>query len=185
MTIEEIFSLLAEHLIEGVMFHSQLSEYFYFLGLNGYGKMQEYHFFEENLSYKELLDYYITHHNKLVIERAYKNPKVIPESWYQFERANIDNDLRKTAILSGFERWINWEKETKNFYSLYYKKLLELGAVAAAIQLAIYIEDVDKELADAEKDYLYLKSMDCDLPTVISIQDKLYKDYTKKLKGVF
>ena len=37
MTVEEIFSDLSKHMIEGLMAHSQLSDYFGFLGLEGPG----------------------------------------------------------------------------------------------------------------------------------------------------
>ena len=36
MTIDEIFSLMAEHMVEGLMTHAQLADFYNFLGLKGY-----------------------------------------------------------------------------------------------------------------------------------------------------
>jgi hypothetical protein len=35
MTVEEIFNQMARHMVEGLMMHSQLTEYYNFLGLEG------------------------------------------------------------------------------------------------------------------------------------------------------
>ena len=64
MTINEIFSQLSQHMIKGLMMHTQLSDYFNFLGLKGYSQCHKYHYFEENNNYKQLCDYYLNHYNK-------------------------------------------------------------------------------------------------------------------------
>ncbi len=35
MTIEEIFSEISKHMIEGIMIHAQMADYYNFLGLKG------------------------------------------------------------------------------------------------------------------------------------------------------
>ena len=72
MTLEEIFAKVTQHMIIGLMFHSQMCDYFSFLGLKGYSKCHEYHYFEENNNYKKLCNYYITHHNKLVLDQPFE-----------------------------------------------------------------------------------------------------------------
>ena len=44
MTLEEIFSELAAHAIEGMMIHDQMITYYCFLSLKGYAKCHEYHY---------------------------------------------------------------------------------------------------------------------------------------------
>lgn len=36
MTVEEIFTELSAHMIQGLMFHDQINSYYLFLGLNKY-----------------------------------------------------------------------------------------------------------------------------------------------------
>lgn len=36
MTVDEIFSQIAGHMVEGLMTHAQLADYYNFLGLRGY-----------------------------------------------------------------------------------------------------------------------------------------------------
>ena len=71
MTVDQIFSEVSAHMIEGLMIHSQLSDYFNFLGLKGYAKCHKYHFFEESCNYKKLSWYYLTHYNKIIAEKPF------------------------------------------------------------------------------------------------------------------
>ena len=74
MTIDEIFSQLGAHMVEGLMIHSQMSDYFGFLGLKGYQECHKYHYFEENANYRRLnTDLY---HNKNNSNRDENNDKV-------------------------------------------------------------------------------------------------------------
>ena len=51
MVIEEIFAKLKNHMLEGMVFHDQMSRYYDFLNLKGYKRCHEYHYFEETLGY--------------------------------------------------------------------------------------------------------------------------------------
>ena len=184
MTLEEIFSLVAEHMVEGLMFHSQMSDYYNFLGLKGYAECHKYHYFEENSNYRKLCEYYMTRFNKLIPERSFKNPNVIPENWYQFMRQDVDAAVRKAALKAGIDNWVKWEKDTKKLYETYYKELIALNEVAAALELRSYIIDVDEELATAQEKDIYLKAIDFDIFEVTSVQEKKHKYYKKKLKEI-
>lgn len=184
MTLEEIFSQIAQHMVVGLMVHSQLNDYFNFLGLKGYSKCHEYHYFEENSNYKKICNYYITHYNKLVLDQPFKNPGIIPTNWLNYTRQDVSIDIRKTATKNGFDKWIQWEKDTKKLYEQYYKELIALNEEAAAFELKKYIIDVDYELAEAEQQLLFLNAMDFSMPDIIVEQDKIYQDYIDKLKEI-
>jgi len=79
MTIEEVFGQLCQRMVIGLMTHSQLADYFAFLGLEGYQSCHIYHYFEENSNYKAVANYFLKHYNKLVMDSPFKNPNVIPE----------------------------------------------------------------------------------------------------------
>ena len=54
MTYEEIFSNISAHMIKGIMFHAQMADYFDFLGLKGYKRLHEYHYFDESIMFRKL-----------------------------------------------------------------------------------------------------------------------------------
>ena len=184
MNIEEIFSFLSEHMVEGLMAHSQLSDYFGFLGLEGYQMCHKYHYFEENSNYRKLCDYYLAHYDKIIMERPFSNPDLIPNSWYQYTRFDVNSNTRKTAIQTGFEKWVEWERQTKEVYETYYQELLDLNEVSAAKELECYIIDVSEELRKANQKYLTLIANDFNISDIITEQPEYYEKYKKKLKEI-
>ena len=184
MTIDEIFSQLSAHMVEGLMTHSQLSDYFGFLGLEGYQMCHRYHYFEENSNYRKLSMYYLQHYDRLIKEQSVPRPSLIPDSWYQYTRHDVNIPTRKSAIQIGFEKWVNWEKSTKKLYESLYQELVQLGEISAAKELAKYIQDVDYELAKAYQKHLELAAMDYDITQVVAEQEKKKKEYKKKMKEI-
>lgn len=184
MTIDEIFTNIAKKMVEGLMFHSQLHDYFLFLGLEGYAESQKYHYFEESANYKRMGCYYLKHFNKIIAESGFTNPRVIPENWAKYTRMDVNMATRKTAIQTGFERWINWEKEVKTSYEQMYNELVALKEIAAAAELQHYIQDVDFELASANQKFLELRSIDFNITDIIDEQECYYKKYKKKLREI-
>ena len=184
MTVDEIFSQLSEHMIEGLMTHSQLSDYFGFIGLDGYQMCHKYHYFNENANYKKLGDYYLHHYNKIIIETPFKNPSVIPESWYQYTRFDVNSTTRKNAIQAGMEKWMEWEQKTKALYEQLYQELIKLNEIASAKEICKYIKDVDEELAKVYQKSIELTAINYDISDIIQEQEKYKKEYKKKLKEI-
>ena len=73
MTYEEIFSNISAHMIKGIMFHAQMADYFDFLGLKGYKRLHEYHYFDESIMFRKLSRYYINNCSRLIDEQAAEN----------------------------------------------------------------------------------------------------------------
>ena len=184
MTVEEIFSKISKHMIDGIMTHSQLADYYNFIGLKGYSKCHEYHFLIENCNFRKLCNYYIKHFNKLIPELPNDNPHVIPTTWFGYSRVEVDSSTRKTAIQSGIEKWVNWENSTKRFYQTMYTELISLKEVAAAEEIKKYLSDVDEELEVAQQKHLENKAIDYDIFDIIAKQDEIYKKYDKKIKEI-
>ena len=184
MTIDEIFSALNEHMIEGLMTHSQLSDYFGFLGLDGYQQCHKYHYFEENKNYKKLSNYYLHHYNKLIAERPFKNPSIVPENWYQYSRADVSAATRKSSIQTAIEKWVKWEKDTKKLYETLYQELIKLNEVAAAKEICNYIIDVDNEIAEACQLHIELTAIDYNISDIIMQQQEIKEKYQKELEDL-
>jgi len=116
MTIEEIFTNLTSHMREGVNFHKELSEYYLFLGLPGYGACHEYHCMEEMRTYYNLCKFYICHMNRLLPDKSTESNDVIPSNWYKYYRQDVDINTIRSSVRAGLEKWIEWETETKKLY---------------------------------------------------------------------
>lgn len=80
MTLEEIFSEISAHMLEGLMVHDQMSRYYCFLGLEKYARYHQKQYIAESKNYSELNSYYCCHHNKLIKEKQPVDPKAIPSS---------------------------------------------------------------------------------------------------------
>ena len=184
MSVEEIFSSISEHMVEGLMAHSQLSDFFGFLGLEGYQQCHKYHYFEENKNYRRLSDYYLSHYNRIIIEKPFQNPNIIPKDWYQYSRQDVTVSVRKSSIQTGFEKWIEWETQTKELYQKYYNELIKMMEVAAAEEVKYYIMDVSSELSKAKQKYLTLSASNYNISDIVNEQEDLIKKYKDKLKEI-
>ena len=182
MTINEIFAHLNSHMIEGLMTHAQLSDYYDFLGLKGYAKCHNYHFYSEGTNYREISNYFLTHYQKLIPEQQIPNPHIIPDSWYNYTRQDVDENVRKAAIQTSFDRWEQWETETKKLYETLYQELINMEEIASAEYVKTLILDVSEELKDAQQFNLENKAINFDISVIMERQDYLYKKYQKKIK---
>ena len=154
MELKEIYSKIASHQIKGMMIHAQLADYYDFLGLQGYKRCHEYHYLKESCAYRGISRYFINHHNMLIPEEKIEDPEVIPESWFEHTRDDVDSATKKNAVKSGLTKWVEWERETKKLYEQMYQELMNIGEVASAFKIKELICDVDCELKKAERYWL-------------------------------
>lgn len=180
MNLTDIYSKLSSHLIKGLMVHSQLSSYYAFLGLNGYSKFHQHQYLEESANYANLLQYYTKHHNMLIQDSQVSDPEIIPLDWKDKLRTDISpKDLPRLASYAQ-NRWVLWERRTKELLQQSYKDLISIGEIASAEFVFKYIEDVDEELAYAESEMLLLESTGYDMSYIADIQNDLFEKYSKK-----
>ena len=184
MTVSEIFSKIIAHQIKGLMVHEQLANFYDFLNLHGYKRCHEYHYIEESACMRTVQRYYINHYNKLAKKENIEEPKIIPDSWYNYSRWDVDGGTRQNALKTGISTWIEWEKETKTLYEAMYKELCTLDEIAAACKVKELICDVDCELKYAEREGLKLKAIDYDLNSVYLCQDELHEKYKNKTEKI-
>ena len=184
MTVSEIFTELSSHMIKGMMIHDQMANYYKFLGLSGYAKCHEYHFMKETCGYRRLQKYYICHYNKLIPEAEFDNPEVIPESWYNYTRQDVDASTKKSAVKTGLMMWVDWEEETKKLYEKMCHELCEMGEVAAATFIADYVDCTSYELKKAQGYLLNKNATGFDIGGIISEQKMKHCKYKKYIKGL-
>lgn len=110
--------------------------------------------------------------------------EVIPQSWYDHIRQDVDEKTKREGVLKGMLAWKNWEQETKKLYEKCYNELISIGENASAEKISELVIDVDNELAEVDKLQLEILAIDADLSVVIPEQKELYKEYSKKLKNI-
>ena len=181
MTAEETFTALSGHMIKGLMIHDQMADYYDFLSLRGYKRCHEYHYQKEMSGYRRLHRYFINHYGKLIEEKRIEDPEAIPSSWYRYTRKEVDVSTKRTAVKTGIEKWVAWEKEAKALYQQAYQDLMEAKEEAAAIFLQDYIKDVDCELKWAERKALELEAVDYSLGYIMGEQKRLHDKYKRKM----
>ena len=181
MTVDEIFRDLSAHMVKGVMLHDQMADYYDFLNLHGYKRCHEYHGKCEMRSYRKLHRYYINHYNKLIEDTNVASPDAIPASWYRYSRQEVDTATKRSAVKAGIEKWVSWERETKEKYEKAYADLMEIGEVASAKRMSCLICDVDRELKWAERKHINLLTADYDIGYILGEQDHLHDWYKARL----
>lgn len=184
-SVEAIFSEINARMIAALMFHEQMSDYFDFLGMNGYKRLHEYQYFAESLERKKLNQYYINNHNKLIPDTYSGQVSIIPENWQSANRISVGKSTKQKGIEDGFNQYREWESETKNLYEHYSSRLREMGAVADAIMVETLVEDVDKELKKLERIIIDLISSGYDMIYITESQQCLHDTYKKKLCEIF
>lgn len=185
MTVEEIFSRLSTHMVNGLMLHNQLASGFAFLNLEGYKKCHEYQYLEESFNYRCLQDYFLAYHNKLIPETKIDNTNVIPNTWYKYTQMDVDTNTKRSAIRDMFKAWVEWEKEAKQLLETSYKELYDLGEICAAMKIAWFLKNTSKELKHAQEHQIYLENLNYDICHIIEEQKELKKKYIKKIKCIY
>lgn len=184
MEVSEIFSKIANRMIQGLMFHEQMSNYYDFLGMKGYKRCHEYHYLEETCKYRQLCRYYINHYSKLIPYSEVEDPDAIPESWYRYTRQDVDVSTKKNAVRNGLEKWVEWETGTKDLYEKMYKELMDAGEVASALYLSEFIRGVDCELKKVQRYHISKLATGYDLIDIMQEQIRKHDKYKEKTEEV-
>ena len=182
MSVNDIFSKVFTHMIEGTMFHNQMYECYLFLGLKGYAACHKYHYISESIGYCNLRRYFVEKYNDLGFCAAPNSKSIIPDSWYRTSNNDISHQTRKQALMAAFQEWIKWEEATVTLYTSCYKDLEELGEISAAECIKDYLLDADEELTYAKDEMLKKSAMDFDIVSILEEQDTYERQYSKKLK---
>lgn len=181
MAYSDVFSELSAHFVKGMMFHDQMANYYQFLALKGYAQYHNFQFHCDSDNYRKLNEFYISHYNRLIMNKSVSDPKAIPETWYRYTRDDVDSDTKRTAIKNGIAEWINWETATLSKLQQSQLELYDDSEVASAMLIYEFIQDVEKELRCAKQMYLDLNAVDFDMEYILDKQTPLYEKYTDML----
>lgn len=182
MTVEDVFAKIRQNMIKGLMLHDELANYYDFLGLKGYKRCHEYHYFKESGCYREINKFFINYYNKLIAELPVEEPKIISEAWSRHKRMDVDNGTKKTAVKNGLKMWLDWETETKKLYIEMRRELIAVNEMVAACKVQELICEVSEELKSIERYCIEKKAIDYDLSVIMAEQQCKHDMYKKKIK---
>ena len=191
--IQQLYSDLINRMKQGVEMHEQLADYYGFLNLPGYQKCHEYQMLCELLTYRKAKDTYMREYNQLVApansmsmnnmngmtnmtnnsgnnngntsNSNYAN--VIPTQWYSHTRYDVDASTKRNAVRDGFKRWLDYEKDTKQFLTSMGQRLEKINEREAARKLDYLIDHVEKEIEGAEEKMMMLENSGYDMNYIL------------------
>jgi len=178
-----IFSEIVVHQIEGVMIHDDIANIMDFMGLRGFKREHEYHALKEFCEMRSVNRYAINHVNYIPNGKGANRPvTIIPESWYNASRFKVSESERKNKIKEVYDKWREYETQTKVFYQSKFEELCELGAIASANKINCLIKDVDKELKRVERKMLEYDAVGWDMLYIVEQQECIHDEYEQKTK---
>ena len=89
---------------------------------------------------------------------------VIPQNWYNYTRYDVDAGTKRTAVKDGFKKWLEYEKETRQYLSEMARRLEE------------------KEIQTAENKMMDLESTGYDMAYILQQQNELQHHYAEKIR---
>ena len=180
MAASDVFSRINSHMVEGMMLHNQMADYYDFLGLMGFKRLHEYRFLCEATQMRGVSRYYINHYNKLLPPTDVLEPEIVPAGWGKYTRMDVEPSTKRNAIRTCMDKWRKWEFDTKKLYQESYSDLCDIGEVAAACKVKELVADADMELKCADRLCIKLQSVDYDLCTIFLMQDEMPGQYKEK-----
>ena len=108
---------------------------------------------------------------------------VIPQNWYAHTRYDVDASTKRNAVRDGFKRWIDYEKETKQYLENMMQRLEKIeGGREAARKLDYLIDHVEKEIEHAEEKMMSLENSGYDMNYILQQQEGLKAKYADKIR---
>lgn len=181
----DIYSMVNTHMITALMFHDQMADLYDFLNLHGFKRLHEYQHLAESIERRKLKRYVLNHHNMLLMDENVENPKVIPVEWYEYNRFDVTPQVREQSIKKSFQRYREWESNTKEMYASACRVLFEKGKTADFEHMICLLKDVDIELKYLERLELELECCSYDIAYILTLQPELHEEYKKKTKELF
>lgn len=107
---------------------------------------------------------------------------VIPQNWYKYTRYDVDTNTKRQSVKDGFKKWLDYEKETKQFLVEMAKYLEQLGEREPARKLDYLIDNVEKEIEHAEQKMIGLENTNYDINFILQEQEPLKAKYAEKIR---
>lgn len=188
---DDIFCEIDSRLIKAIMFHSEMTYMFSFLGLHGFKRLHEFQHLSESKERTRLHYFYLDHTNRLIKtvcsghDTLSKGVKVIPSEWSKYTRMDISNSVVSKYVKQAFEQYKEWEEETKCMYECCACILAEKGELCLSNYVSDMADEVDMELKKLYRIIEGLNIAEYDWMYILDIQKNMHDKYKKCLKKVY
>lgn len=180
----KIFAEISNQLIANIMRHEQFADVMDFLGLRGFKRMGEYHYFKENAELRGLHRYAINHFNKIIFDKDVPNPKLIPSSWEGATRQQVDESTRKKYVRQMFMDWKDWECQAREKYQNWYKQLIAENHIDAGCKVLSLLKDNEAEIKCLERQIIEYDAVGWDMSYIMFQQESIHEHYREKEKEI-
>lgn len=174
-TPEEIFAEINTRMTGALMFHSQMIDYFAFLGLDGYKQIHVRQYTDESQERTDLKQYYISKHEQILYDGFSGTVEVIPETWKNAKSMSVGKGTKQKAVEDGFLMYREWESKTKDIYEHYVNTLRDGGHIIDALEVERLAANVADELDMIDHIMLDLISTGYDMTYIVESQTDLCK----------
>lgn len=179
-----LYSEIERHMVKGIMFHNDMSDYFNFIGLHGFKRIHEYQFYDEEIGRRKLCRKVLDMHNILIPHNKVEIEKYIPDDWYNYTRMDIDDSVIPKFVKNAWMMYKHWEEETKDLYTGIAYAFYEKGMLCDYELIKEYLHDVQIELKKIYRMCERLNIIAYDVVGISEMQDKIHDEYKSKLKNL-
>lgn len=187
--IEDVYAIVQKRMCLATDFHSQLADFFCFLGLQGFKRMCEYQYMKECAESRKVHRKYIDHHHRIIPPSidvyAGEKPDIIPKDWNRYTTQDIDDNVIPKFVRMALTKYYEWETETKDIITEQCERLMQMNAYADYEFLKEMILDVEKEIKKVMRLYEQLNGTGYDVTMIHGMQDKYHEKYKKKYHDRF
>ena len=177
MMCVERLGKVASQALDGVMFHTDMTDLFDFLALKGFYKWQK-HQLEDELHNLNFIKHYTfkKHHMFLKVEASDDVPRVIPSAWWDHSALEATSADIATTVKSALETYWNYEHKVAEEI-----KALAEGAEGTDKDLICeYHKEVCEEIMQIEQMKMKLQSTNYNSLHIQMISDELCEKYKDK-----
>lgn len=164
------FDKIYQHMMKGVVFHTQLSEYYGFLNLTKYSDFHAHQAKEEFATLIRFQTWHMNHYGKLIPQTTPTVESIIPKDWYSHVRTDVDKATVRQGVQNGHTLWADWQKQTKKLYE---DSIKQAETEVDKIEIRKLLEEVCEELAFAKRKHLSLKNCDYDICQIIQENEEV------------
>lgn len=156
MEHKEIFKELAKCKIKGMMFHSNMADYYAFLHCCTFKKIHDERFIEESKELRELKDYYIMKYERTLLtdDEHLAIENVTPSNWDEYE---LTDKERSAYIKQGCETYEVQEQKVKEKMKKLADELYSMGCYDDYKMVRELLDDVILEIAHIRDLRTYLE----------------------------
>lgn len=145
MDHKEVFKELAKCKIKGMMFHSDMADYYAFLQCCTFKKLHDERFIEESEELREIKDYYITNYNRTLFtdDEHLAIDNITPKNWDEY---GMTEHERLSYIKHGIEVYEAQETKVKEKMHKLADELYMMGCYDDYKMVRGIIDDVVLEI---------------------------------------